>query len=516
MRKIGPHLAAAAALAALLASAAPAAAAPACPPSSPAYGSGGAALGTYPSDPLFPRQWGLQQIKAPQAWARGAMGAGATIAIVDTGIDLKHPDLAGQIVDGVDLVSKQPCTPGPQDVNGHGTHVAGIAAAVTNNGIGVAGTAPLAKVMPVRVLDADGGGYDSDVVAGVRWAVAHGAQVINLSLGAEIPIAGPIGIGVPVDITGMAGAIEDAYAAGVTVIVAAGNSTYPLCSNSFTAPHAICVAATDSMGFPSSFSNFPVNPQGIAVRAPGGDGSGCGNGDIWSTYWPGAGDDGCGAKGYEPLAGTSMATPFVSGVAAMLRGAGLNNQQAIDCIKRTSSNKGSYDPVNGYGIVSADAAVAGCTTLPPPAAPTPGTTTGTSDTPTSSPGGGPPQNGVAGQRASDTIAPTIRIAIPRNGRAHAARSGYVIVRARVSERARVTFKLHSGRQTAVAGRNAIVVAGGTVTLTRGPVQAIKLRLTKAGRRVLAHRSKLTVTLLAVARDAADNRGTAIAEGRIRR
>src|SRR5207249_216773 len=135
------------------------------------------------NDPLFPHQWGLTQIKAPDAWAHGALGAGVTIAIVDTGVDLNHPDLGSKIVAGADLVSGETCTPGDQDLNGHGTHVAGIAAALTNNGIGVAGTAPDAKIMPVRVLDSTGSGSTDDVAAGIRWAADHGAQVINLSLG---------------------------------------------------------------------------------------------------------------------------------------------------------------------------------------------------------------------------------------------------------------------------------------------------------------------------------------------
>src|SRR5205823_10383509 len=136
------------------------------------------------------------------------------------------------------------------------------------------------------------------------------------------------------------------------IVAAAGNDSFPFCEYPSAASDAICVAADDSTGFPSFYSNFPLSPGGgVPVRAPGGDGTGgCGDGDVWSTYWPGASDDNCGAKGYEPLAGTSMATPFVSGVAAMLRGAGLSNAQVMDCIRRTSSNGGSYDPIRGYEI----------------------------------------------------------------------------------------------------------------------------------------------------------------------
>ena len=95
------------------------------------------------NDPIFPDQWGLQNIKAPPAWARGDTGSGAVVAVVDSGVDLTHPDLSGKLVQGADVTEAefQGCA-GPQDENGHGTHVAGIAAATTNNGIGVAGTAP--------------------------------------------------------------------------------------------------------------------------------------------------------------------------------------------------------------------------------------------------------------------------------------------------------------------------------------------------------------------------------------
>ena len=134
---------------------APAANAQQCSPQSYSYDTGGAPGGGPVNDPLFAKQWALDQINAPEAWARGARGAGTTIAVVDTGVDLGHPDLNSKLVAGTDIVaSNGDCPAGPQDENGHGTHVAGIAAAVTDNGIGVAGVAPDASLMPVRVLDA--------------------------------------------------------------------------------------------------------------------------------------------------------------------------------------------------------------------------------------------------------------------------------------------------------------------------------------------------------------------------
>lgn len=322
------------------------------------YDTGGTPGSGAANDPLFASQWGLDQINAPEAWARGATGTGTVIAVVDTGVDLEHPDLRSKLVPGFDFVAgKRDCPPGPQDENGHGTHVAGIAAAVTDNGIGVAGTAPDAQIMPVRVLDAEGSGSLDDVAAGIRYAADHGADVINLSLG-ELPIVGQLTV-LNQDIED---AVQHAWDQGSLVVAAAGNESYPLCSYPAFANRAVCVGATDSRGLPSYYSNFPNNQQTMGVRAPGGVGSVfCEHDeDIWSTLWPGSDYDSCGdIAGYETLAGTSMASPFVAGLAAMLYGQGLSNAEIVERLKATSSNGGIYDPVYGYGIVDADAATAG-------------------------------------------------------------------------------------------------------------------------------------------------------------
>lgn len=337
------------------------------------YDRGGSPGTGATNDPLFGRQWGLRQIHAPAAWSRGARGKGVTIGIVDSGVDLGHPDLRAKILPGTDLVRKAdglhgPGCPGPQDENGHGTHVAGIAAAITGNGVGVAGTAPGARVLPVRVLDDTGSGEGTAVNAGIRWAAAHGAKVINVSIGGDLPLIGNL----PGEGDDTEAAVRYAFSKGAVVVGSAGNSTVPLCDYPAAATDAVCVGATDSSGKPSVYSNFPVSPNGtVAVRAPGGAGDlfFCeSDQDVWSTMWPKSDDDNCGGtiRGYDTLAGTSMAAPFVSGVAALLAGRGLNAPQILGCLKAHSSNGGSYDPAYGYGIVDAGGAVAACSPRTPP------------------------------------------------------------------------------------------------------------------------------------------------------
>ena len=142
-----------------------------------------------PNDPLYEtHQWGLQQIRATAAWPTST-GAGAVIAVVDSGIELAHEDLVTQVIPGNTFVGcgEAGCgngdwQTGPDDPHWHGTHVAGISAAATDNGKGIAGVAPAARILPVRVLDEDGAGTTRDVADGIRWAVDRGARVVNLSL----------------------------------------------------------------------------------------------------------------------------------------------------------------------------------------------------------------------------------------------------------------------------------------------------------------------------------------------
>ena len=288
------------------------------------------------TDPLRAQQWGLDLIESDAAHAT-ATGAGAVVAVVDSGVLASHPDLAGRLLPGHDFVQNDDT---PQDGHGHGTHVTGIVAANEGNGVGVGSVAPGAVVLPVRVLDDKGGGDTAGVVKGIDYAVAHGAQVINLSLGGDVPLlANDPEVGK---------AFDRAIAAGVVVVAAAGNSSAPFCDQPSVQGKLLCVGAVDRHGVQSFFSNFAGN-QG--VMAPGGSNSPTED-DILSTWNDGK---------YAYVAGTSQAAPHVSGVAALLVSLGLRGQQVVDRILATATDAGTPgpDPQYGYGILNAKAAVAG-------------------------------------------------------------------------------------------------------------------------------------------------------------
>ena len=334
-----------------------------------AYTPAAGAVSSTPSDPLWAHQWGPKQVQAPEAWATST-GAGQVIAVVDSGVDLTHPDLQGQLVPGATFVGcadDGPCGNGDWtsgkdagEPDGHGTHVAGIAAAATDNGIGVAGVAPDASIMPVKVLGEEGGSFQ-EIAAGIRYAADNGADVINMSLGA-LP-------GVQVlEITGLIRDAKEAIAyansKGVVVVAAAGNEAAPLCASPSFNNGALCVTATDRFEAKAWYSNLGVKPDLLAVAAPGGQGALFCKEDIVSTVPVGTeGFCGTATPGYDYYAGTSMAAPHVAGVAALLTAQGRSNSAVYDVLTSTARMpvtglRGVYDPVYGYGIVDAAAAVA--------------------------------------------------------------------------------------------------------------------------------------------------------------
>ncbi|MDP9067926.1 MAG: S8 family serine peptidase [Actinomycetota bacterium] len=318
-------------------------------------------------DPLFEQQWGLRRINAPAAWKQGATGKGAVIAVLDGGVDLSHPDLRKKLVKGMDFAVTPGCD-GPQDEDGHGTHVAGIAAANTNNGIGIAGVAPDAKIMPVRVLGLEDAAQNNGAVTeavskGIRYAADHGAEVINMSF-TIFPL-----VENPTSAQAVSDAIKHAWKKGVVLVAAAGNDFVLPCEYPASDPMVLCVGAVDRDGMHSWYGSPLVKSEPrLTLSAPGGSLAAnfdCASDEgVWSTVLPGP-EYSCGTSGYISWVGTSMASPHVAGVAALLAAEGLSNEEIVECLTATALNphtgqRGQFDPVYGYGEVDAAAAVEQC------------------------------------------------------------------------------------------------------------------------------------------------------------
>jgi len=296
-------------------------------------GVGAAAPG---DDPFFSRQWALEQIGAPAAWS-AARGGGVTIGVVDTGVDLGHPDLVAKIVGTADCVGKPCADGGGQDTNGHGTLVSGIAAAVTGNGRGVAGVAPDAKLVVAKVLSSNGEGRIEDINAGIRWVVDRGARVVNLSLGDPHFLVTSL-LGTPLR-TG----IEYAWSRGAVPVLASGNYSTGIAelgSQNYGSLNAIVVGATDRAGAVATYSSAIGNAKWGAV-APGGAGAGGPDSNVISTYMAGE---------YASTAGTSMAAPHVSGALAVLLSQGLAPaaavQRLLGTLDRISCGRGCQGRLN--------------------------------------------------------------------------------------------------------------------------------------------------------------------------
>ena len=266
--------------------------------------------------------WGVARIGADKVWNIGS-GVGVKIAIVDTGIQTSHPDLISNIAQGYDFVNNDTDA---NDDNGHGTHVAGLASASLNQA-GVVGVSHSSKLMPVKVLNAQGYGYLSDVAKGIYYATDNGARVINLSLGSTT------------DSLVLKDAVNYAANKGVVVVAAAGNDGGAPCSYPAAYSNAICVVATDSRNLLASFSNI-----GGELAAPGVYN--------YSTYL---------GSTYRYLSGTSMATPHVSGAAALLFSicTTCSSSEIRTLMRETAVDLGEVgqDILFGYGLVDLTAAV---------------------------------------------------------------------------------------------------------------------------------------------------------------
>ena len=288
-----------------------------------------------------PKQWYLSKINAYNAWDYTMGSSGVLAAVIDTGIDLSHPEFAGRIQYQYDFADNDSTA---SDDYGHGTHVAGIIAAASDNGAGGTGIAPKVNLLIADVFkwwtingEQTFGASTTHIIEGVNYAVANGADVINMSLG-----------GIAYNATYEA-AVNNAVASGVVIVAAAGNSNtnaaqYP---SDYSGP--ISVIATDSNNNRASFSNYGDEKD---ISAPGVN--------IWNTFLSGT---------YANLGGTSMASPVVAGVVALMlsKNPGLTPAQVKDILYSTATDVTStgvgWDQWTGYGVVNAAAAVSGAADL---------------------------------------------------------------------------------------------------------------------------------------------------------
>jgi thermitase len=427
-------------------------------------------LDATPNDPFYDREWGLADIEAPAAWDVTTGSPQVTVAVVDTGIDAAHPDLAANVVPGWDFVDGDAQ---PQDGNGHGTHVSGTIAARGNDGFGITGVGWATTVMPLRALDNSGEGFVSDAVNAYGFAASHGARVLNASLG------GP----------SFSRAERDAIAAAPNTlfVVAAGNDTqdndaspdYPC---DYDLANIVCVAASDSDGALGWFSNYGATTVDLAAPGVG----------ILST-WPGA--------RFAFRSGTSMATPHVSGAAALL----LARNPSLDVAALRSLLLSSVTPVAALagsvvtgGKLDLARAIA-ATPAPPPPAPPP-----------------PPPAAQAATSIVDRTAPAVALRIVR-ARLGAVRKRGLRVVVTVSEACGTPIALQVDRRTQRRLHlRSRVIGRATVQLRAAGHRTVTIRLTARARLALRHTTRVRVVARTVATDLAGNRGNASRAATLRR
>ncbi len=305
-----------------------------------------------PNDPMYKSQWHFDMVNAEAAW-QVAQGAGVVVAVIDTGVSAgtlssgakskfkRVPDLKEtEVVKGFNFVDN---TEDASDGNGHGTHVAGTISQSTNNNFGVAGLAPQAKIMPIKVLSDRGSGTVADIANGIRFAADNGAKVINMSLGGGMYSAT------------LARAVKYAHDKGVTVACAAGNGGRQKVE--YPASYDGCVAVS-ALGPDGKLAFYSSYGKELDIAAPGGDTrvdlnkDGLPDGVLQDTIARGDPN----AHGFFPYQGTSMATPHVAAAAALVISTGVTDPDRVEAVLKASSKK-LNDPIR-YGAGGLDAAAA--------------------------------------------------------------------------------------------------------------------------------------------------------------
>ncbi|MGF7031986.1 subtilisin family serine protease [Paenibacillus mucilaginosus] len=280
-----------------------------------------------PNDSLYRRyQYNLPEIATEVGWNVSKGSSDVIVAVVDTGVDLDHPDLKDQLVSGINIVDPNSK---PYDDVGHGTHVAGVIGALTNNNLGVAGMSWYNRIMPIKVLDQTGAGSTYAVAQGIIWATDHGAKVINMSLGNYA------------DAEFLHDAIRYAFDRDVVLVAASGNDNTERPGFPAAYPEVLGVAAVDANKAKATFSNYG---DYISVTAPGVS--------IASTYPQ---------NQYAALSGTSMASPHAAALAGLIRSVNpaLKNTEVMDIMKSTSGDLGTpgHDRYYGHGLIDVAAAL---------------------------------------------------------------------------------------------------------------------------------------------------------------
>jgi subtilisin family serine protease len=284
-------------------------------------------IGTYAqvwNDPLLSEQWGWYRIGADKALAEEYCGAGVVVAVLDTGIDLDHPDLADNIVEGWNFVDSNGDV---SDLDMHGSMVSGVIAAVANNGLGLVGVAPKAKIMPLKVLDTNGGNI-RDIASAIRYAADNGAKVITMSFAGQYSRFS----------ISTERAIDYAYRQGCVLVAAAGNNNTDDLVFPASYEQVIAVSAIDQNDLKAEFSNFGSY---VDFCAPGVNIASTGNDGNW--YF---GD------------GTSFAAPFVSGLIALIlsNNPDLTNEEVITKLRVSVEDLGEQglDQYYGWGLVTSN------------------------------------------------------------------------------------------------------------------------------------------------------------------